>query len=68
MVASMTQAAMKGIEKSSKGVAREDFFEIDPTTISISLPQVRIDGPYGAPAEEVFDCEVAMLIGAGIGQ
>ncbi|KAH9950425.1 NADPH oxidase [Amylocystis lapponica] len=26
-----------------------------------------IDGPYGAPAEDVFNCEVAVLIGAGIG-
>jgi len=28
---------------------------------------VRIDGPYGAPAEDVFNVEVAVLIGAGIG-
>jgi NADPH oxidase len=63
----MTQTAMKGIEKvSSTGVTRGDFVEIEPSA-SISLPQVRIDGPYGAPAEDVFDCEVAMLIGAGIG-
>jgi len=32
-----------------------------------SLPSVRIDGPYGAPAEDVFNGEVAILIGAGIG-
>jgi NADPH oxidase len=67
VVATMTQTAMKGIEKvSSTGVTRGDFVEIEPSA-SISLPQVRIDGPYGAPAEDVFDCEVAMLIGAGIG-
>ncbi|CAH7673330.1 NADPH oxidase A [Phakopsora pachyrhizi] len=31
------------------------------------LPLVRIDGPYGAPAEDVFKCEYALMIGAGIG-
>ncbi|GAB7341900.1 hypothetical protein MBLNU457_g0209t1 [Dothideomycetes sp. NU457] len=31
------------------------------------MPQIRIDGPYGAPAEDVFDNEVAVLIGTGIG-
>ncbi len=31
------------------------------------MPNLRIDGPYGAPAEDVFDNEVAILIGTGIG-
>ncbi|KAF2721354.1 hypothetical protein K431DRAFT_320440 [Polychaeton citri CBS 116435] len=31
------------------------------------MPQLRIDGPYGAPAEDVFENEVAVLIGTGIG-
>ncbi|KAL9949618.1 NADPH oxidase 4 [Verticillium nonalfalfae] len=31
------------------------------------MPNVRIDGPYGAPAEDVFDNEIAVLIGMGIG-
>lgn len=31
------------------------------------MPKLRIDGPYGAPAEDVFDNEVAVLIGTGIG-
>lgn len=31
------------------------------------MPRVRIDGPYGAPAEDVFENEVAVLIGTGIG-
>jgi len=67
-VASMTQALMKGVEKApDTGLTREKFFEIDPSAASITLPEVRIDGPYGAPAEDVFDCEVAVLIGAGIG-
>ncbi|KAF2170159.1 hypothetical protein M409DRAFT_51911 [Zasmidium cellare ATCC 36951] len=31
------------------------------------MPKLRIDGPYGAPAEDVFDNEIAILIGTGIG-
>ncbi|TKX24347.1 ferric/cupric reductase transmembrane component-like protein 2 [Elsinoe australis] len=31
------------------------------------MPALRIDGPYGAPAEDVFENEVAVLIGTGIG-
>ncbi|KAE9408170.1 NADPH oxidase [Gymnopus androsaceus JB14] len=67
VVATMTQAAMKGAEKDEKtGMMRGDFVEIDSAS-GISLPSVRIDGPYGAPAEDVFNVEVAVLIGAGIG-
>ncbi|KAG9241866.1 ferric reductase NAD binding domain-containing protein [Calycina marina] len=32
-----------------------------------AMPELRIDGPYGAPAEDVFDNEIAVLIGTGIG-
>ncbi|KAI2370798.1 hypothetical protein LOY91_003752, partial [Ophidiomyces ophidiicola] len=28
-----------------------------------TMPKIRIDGPYGAPAEDVFDNEIAVLIG-----
>jgi NADPH oxidase len=42
--------------------------EIDTKMSSITLPAVRIDGPYGAPAEDVFGAEVALLVGAGIGE
>lgn len=31
------------------------------------MPRLRIDGPYGAPAEDVFENEIAILIGTGIG-
>ena len=31
------------------------------------MPQLRVDGPYGAPAEDVFKNEIAVLIGTGIG-
>lgn len=69
VVAAMTQAAMKGAERDTiSGVTRGDFVELNSTTSSIALPNVRIDGPYGAAAEDVFNCEVAILIGAGIGK
>jgi NADPH oxidase 1 len=32
-----------------------------------TMPALRIDGPYGAPAEDVFDNEIAVMIGTGIG-
>ncbi|KAI8915590.1 ferric reductase NAD binding domain-containing protein [Gorgonomyces haynaldii] len=32
-----------------------------------SVPTVYIDGPYGAPAEDLYNYETALLIGAGIG-
>lgn len=67
VVATMTQAAMKGSSQDEKsGVMGGDFVELDSSS-AISLPSVRIDGPYGAPAEDVFNVEVAVLIGAGIG-
>ncbi|KAJ7706256.1 NADPH oxidase [Mycena rosella] len=67
VVAAMTSAAIKGSEKDEKnGSTRGDFVELDASS-GISLPTVRIDGPYGAPAEDVFDVEVAILVGAGIG-
>lgn len=68
VVVSMTQAALKGYEKDIKGGTRGDFVELDQTASTLPLPTIRIDGPYGAPAEDVFDAQVAVLIGAGIGE
>lgn len=63
---------MKGMEMDTKAGyddvgGRGDFVELDPTSMSRELPVVRIDGPYGAPAESFSSVEVAVLIGAGIG-
>lgn len=58
---------MKGGERDEKSGTRGDFVELDPASSSRTMPIVRIDGPYGAPAEDVFDVEIAVLIGAGIG-
>lgn len=64
----MTKEAMAGVEKGDgfKGI-RSDFVELDADCVNRPSPRIRIDGPYGAPAEDVFDNEVAILIGAGIG-
>jgi NADPH oxidase len=64
----MTSAAMKGSEKEDHMGSRGDFVELESTSSTLPLPSVRIDGPYGAPAEDVFNVEVAILIGAGIGE
>ncbi|KAG0247903.1 hypothetical protein BG011_000761 [Mortierella polycephala] len=32
-----------------------------------SMPAVKIDGPFGAPTEDVFDHEIVVLVGSGIG-
>ncbi|RKO89483.1 FAD-binding domain-containing protein, partial [Blyttiomyces helicus] len=32
-----------------------------------TMPVVLVDGPYGSASEDVFDYEVAVLVGAGIG-
>lgn len=70
VVASLTKAALAGQEKDSNGVfgfeGRGDFVEIEGNAAG-RLPMVRIDGPYGAPTEDVFNAEVAVLVGAGIG-
>lgn len=69
VVAALTQAAMKGKEKDDSIYGtRGDYVELDNGAGSRPLPAVRIDGPYGAPAEDVFNVEVAVLIGAGIGK
>jgi NADPH oxidase 1 len=70
VVQQLTQSAMKAYEKDEKNtneIGRGDFIEIDPNSSTRPLPIVRIDGPYGAPAEDVFTAEVAVLVGAGIG-
>ena len=54
--------------------AREFDYSMDPNAMyeialemGQEMPAIRIDGPYGAPAEDVFDNEIAVLIGTGIG-
>lgn len=64
----LTQAARRGLEKSltQRNRARlGDYAEV-PVNVG-ELPILRIDGPFGAPAEDVFDAEIAVLIGTGIG-
>ncbi|KAI0031682.1 NADPH oxidase [Vararia minispora EC-137] len=72
VMAQLTNTAMHGEEKDGKyegtvTPTRGDFIELDLSGMQRALPMIRIDGPYGAPAEDVFNHEVAVLIGAGIG-
>jgi NADPH oxidase 1 len=57
---------MAGVEKVNDDLGRGDFVEVNSTYWG-TLPLVRIDGPYGGPTEDVFNVEVAVLIGTGIG-
>ncbi|KAJ6468317.1 NADPH oxidase isoform 1 [Mycena sanguinolenta] len=70
VVARMTAEAMKGkeVEKDDADgqMSRTSFVELD-VSANTKLPVVRIDGPFGAPAEDVFEFQVAILVGAGIG-
>ena len=34
---------------------------------ALTLPKIRIDGPYGCPAQDIQNHEIAILVGAGIG-
>ena len=68
VVKNLTAAAMKAYDRDEKsGISRGDFVELDPSSMSRPMPLVRIDGPYGAPAEDVFESDVAILVGGGIG-
>jgi PAS domain S-box-containing protein len=45
-----------------------DALSSDSTNSNFSfLPIARIDGPYGAPTQEVFQYKTAVVVGAGIG-
>ncbi|KAG0147719.1 hypothetical protein CROQUDRAFT_61327 [Cronartium quercuum f. sp. fusiforme G11] len=64
LVAQISKVANQGI----KGKNARNGRSVDITTVkSPKLPVIRIDGPYGAPAEDVFNFEFVILIGAGIG-
>ncbi|KAM0321458.1 hypothetical protein ACHAQA_010105 [Verticillium albo-atrum] len=51
----------------SKFYDDQDPMGIYDVVLQQQMPSLRIDGPYGAPAEDVFENEVAILIGMGIG-
>lgn len=62
----LTSQSKKGIE--ALGGARcEEYVDITEVVGVEGMPRLCVDGPYGAPAEDVFKKEVAVLIGAGIG-
>lgn len=52
-----------GNAKDFEALGSQGVYEV----LQRDMPQIRIDGPYGAPAEDVFNNEIAVLIGTGIG-
>ncbi|GAA5939361.1 hypothetical protein JCM1841_006714 [Sporobolomyces salmonicolor] len=46
-----------------------DYFDVASAALAAGgmMPVLRVDGPFGAPAEDVFKAEVAVLVGTGIG-
>lgn len=67
LVSQLTSQAKKGVEQAGgpPNYGEAGFSEV--ATAAANLPALRIDGPFGAPAEDVFESEVAVLIGTGIG-
>ncbi|KAJ1341417.1 hypothetical protein BSLG_003995 [Batrachochytrium salamandrivorans] len=44
------------LDVTKKGITKND-----------RIPEIRVDGPYGAPAEDLYNYKIALLVGAGIG-
>ncbi|KAJ1927243.1 hypothetical protein IWQ60_003093 [Tieghemiomyces parasiticus] len=75
------RAPATGAQEKARGIGSlEPRVPMTPTTPNASghlfppgqlaprpLPQVLVDGPFGCASEDVFNYEVAVLIGAGIG-
>ncbi|KAI9639408.1 ferric reductase NAD binding domain-containing protein [Dioszegia hungarica] len=55
-----------GFVEVDSGLGGERAVEVGPG-MDRGMPKLRIDGPFGAPAEDVFASEVAVLVAAGIG-
>uniref|UniRef100_A0A672N613 Cytochrome b-245 heavy chain-like n=1 Tax=Sinocyclocheilus grahami TaxID=75366 RepID=A0A672N613_SINGR len=45
----------------------EDFFSVHIRSVGDWTEKMAVDGPFGTASEDVFDYEVSMLVGAGIG-
>lgn len=51
----------------TEGVYKACAGDTQTTQEAWKLPKMMIDGPFGTASEDVFDYEVVMLVGAGIG-
>lgn len=60
------QAAMVGRPEKKTELADDRGKEIQ-VRAGFTMPNVQIDGPFGAPTEDVFDHEIVVLVGSGIG-
>jgi NADPH oxidase len=57
----------KGLNKLLNPGQKMGHILIDKSRNDQGQPLLRVDGPFGAPSEHVWDSRVAVLIGAGIG-
>nr|XP_039256195.1 cytochrome b-245 heavy chain-like isoform X1 [Styela clava] len=48
----------------SEVLGADEYAEIQP---SWKIPRIAVDGPFGTASEDVFDYDVALCVGAGIG-
>jgi NADPH oxidase len=69
LAAELTAAAKSGVasEKAIDAMGSADYVDVGGKLSNVRMPTLRVDGPFGAPAEDVFRKEVAVLIGTGIG-
>lgn len=64
----LSQEAKRGTEKTAtEGLACGAGSFYDVTKAVEFLPTLRVDGPFGTAAEDVFKSEIAVLVGTGIG-
>ncbi|GAA5908982.1 hypothetical protein JCM5296_002101 [Sporobolomyces johnsonii] len=65
---SLTSHEKQALDRRSL-VLEDDYFDVTSAALAAggTMPVLRVDGPFGAPAEDVFKAEVAILVGAGIG-
>lgn len=63
----MTGSGIRPSDQFYEVVSQSQIRLSTATQPQLTLPAVRIDGPYGAPSEDVFRSDLAVLVGAGIG-
>ncbi|ORY89731.1 ferric reductase NAD binding domain-domain-containing protein [Leucosporidium creatinivorum] len=70
LAAEITRTAGRrdSMEKGENDYGDAEFIDVGGALLAAGrLPSIKVDGPFGAPAEDVFKSEVAILIGTGIG-
>ncbi|TIB99426.1 NADPH oxidase B [Wallemia mellicola] len=55
------------LDQEDKVIEGDDPNGVNAGIVNKVLPRVMIDGPFGSASEDVFNYEIAVLVGAGIG-